>query len=117
MTRAKVLQLGLFVLVLGPVAYGFFRLLGLDGEFAGISAQLFLLLILVGWTGSYLFRVVTGKMTFLEQRRRYLTQYEELNSAGLLAKFNEMSEAEQIRLMHELEIEDKKKSSDSISDK
>ena len=83
----------------------FFRLLGLDAEFAGISAQLLLVLILVGWTGSYLFRVVTGKMTFMEQRKRYRASYEELTTSQLQAKFDNMSEEDQKRLLHELENE------------
>ena len=65
MTRAKVvlkLGLGLFC-ALGGVAYvGFSRRLGSErllGRDCGRSR--FLLLIVVAWTGSYLFRVVTGQ--------------------------------------------------------
>ena len=71
MTRGKVLLIGLIVLLLGGVGYVGFDALGLEGFSAGIAAQSLLVLIVVVWTGSYLFRVVTGQMTYMEQRRRY----------------------------------------------
>ena len=73
MTRAKVVLIGLIVLALGGVAYVGFEAVGVQGFSAGIAAQSLLVLIVVAWTGSYLFRVVT--MTFMEQRRRYREVY------------------------------------------
>ena len=76
MTRAKVLFIGLIVLALGGVGYLGFEALGIRGFSAGIAAQSLLVLIVVVWTGSYLFRVVTGQMTYMNQRRRYREVYD-----------------------------------------
>ncbi len=105
LTRANVLQLGFAVIVLGSAGYGFFRLIGFDGATAEMAAELILFLIVFGWTGSYLLRVVTGKMTFVEQRKRYLEAYEKLTTEELQSRFDLMSEEEQIRLIKELEKE------------
>ena len=103
LTRAKVLLLGFSVIPLGFIAYHLFRLIGIDEVSSGIANQIFLVLLLFGWTGSYLFRVFTGKMTFVEQRKRYLEEYEKLTSAELQTRFESMSEEEQINLLKELE--------------
>ena len=103
MTRANVLQLGLLVVLLGAIGYGFFRLIGLEGIPAGIAAESLLVFVVIGWTGSYLLRVVTGKMTFVEQRKRYLDAYEKLTTDELQSRFDSMSEEQQIRLIKDLE--------------
>ena len=105
LTRANVLQIGLAVIFLGAVGYGFFRLIGFEGASAGIAAEAILVLIVFGWTGSYLFRVVTGKMTFTEQRKRYRDAYEKITSAELQAQFESMSEEDQMTLLKEVESE------------
>ena len=103
MTRAKVLQLGLVILLLGGAGYACFRALGFDDTSAGIAAEAVLVLIVFAWTGSYFFRVITGKMTFVEQRKRYRKVYDELTNSKLQAKFDEMSEEDQIRLIKEMD--------------
>ncbi|MCP4972086.1 MAG: DUF3007 family protein [Prochlorococcus sp.] len=115
MTRAKVIQLGLAVLALGGLGYEVFSLLGFDAASAGIAAEALLFAVVVVWTGSYLLRVVTGKMTYMEQRRRYRESYENLTTAELQARFDAMSEQEQMALLEELEHETNaiKASSDS----
>ena len=105
LTRINVIQLGLGVLLLGALGYGVFRFIGFDGTSSGIAAEAILFLVVLGWTGSYLLRVVTGKMTFMEQRKRYRNAYEKLTSAELQASFDSMTEEEQIRLIEELEDE------------
>jgi hypothetical protein len=60
----------------------------------------------LGWTGSYLIRVVSGKMTFMQQRRSYQQAYENLRVGELEARFDALSEEEQIALLQDLE-EDK----------
>ena len=87
MTRGKVLLIGLIVLLLGGVGYVGFDALGLSGFSAGIAAQSLLVLIVV-WTGSYLFRVVTGQMTYMEQRRRYREVYDEQEADDLQKRFD-----------------------------
>ena len=103
MTRAKVLQLGLLVLLLGGVGYFVFRMFGLDPSKAGIASEALLILLLIVWTGSYFFRVITGNMTFMEQRNRYRKAYEELTTSKLQSSFDSLSEEEQQRLLKELE--------------
>ena len=46
-------------------------------------------------------------MTYIEQRKRYRNAYEKLTTAELQARFDSMSEEEQMLLMQELEIENK----------
>tara|TARA_Y100001968_G_C19147748_1_gene614636 strand:- start:134 stop:463 length:330 start_codon:yes stop_codon:yes gene_type:complete len=104
-TRSKVIQLGLLVLLLGGLGYVCFRSLGLDEASAGIAAEAVLVLIVLGWTGSYFFRVVTGKMTFIEQRKRYRKEYDQLTKSKLQEKFDNLPEEDQIRLIKELEEE------------
>mgnify|MGYP002005077678 CR=1 FL=1 len=87
MTRAKVIQLGFLVLILGGLAYSVFSFAGLDSISAGIAAQSILVVVVVGWTGSYLLRVVSGNMTFMQQRRRYQQAYENLSTAELSAGY------------------------------
>ena len=105
MTRAKVIQLGLGFFLLGGGGYVFFKMVGFDGASAGIASEAALVLVLVGWVESYVIRVVAGKMTFMEQRKRYLEAYEEMTSAELKARFEALSEEEQTLLMKELESE------------
>ena len=111
MTRSRVIQLGILFFLLGGLGYGFFRFLGLNGTSSGIAAEALLVALVFVWIGSYLLRVVTGKMTFMEQRKRYLKAYEELTTSELKARFDAMSESEQMRLMQELDLENNKSSS------
>ncbi len=99
MTRAKVFQIGLVVFVLGGLGYESFQLLGLESISAGIATQFILILIIFGWTASYLFRVFSGNMTFMEQRKRYREAYEKLTDEKIMKKFEAMTEEEKIELI------------------
>ncbi len=103
MTRGNVLQIGLFILLLGAIGYGCFRFIGLEAASAGIAAEAILIFIVIGWTCSYLLRVVTGKMTFNEQRKRYRDVYEKVTAAELQSKFESMTEDQQRAFLEELE--------------
>ncbi len=103
LTRAGVFQVGLLTLLLGAISYGAFIFFGFEEAFAGIAAQLILILVILVWVVSYLLRVVTGKMTFMEQRKRYLKVYEELTDTELQEKYDSMSDEEKIALIQELE--------------
>ncbi len=105
LTRGNVLQIGLALFLLGAIGYGGFRFIGFESASAGIAAESILLLLVLAWTGSYLFRVVTGKMTFVEQRKRYLDAYEKLSTKEIQSRFESMTEEEQIRLIKEIESE------------
>ncbi len=105
MTRGQVLLLGLGLLVLGAGGYGLFQATGFEGFSAGIAASVLLLLVVVGWTGTYLVRVVSGRMTFSEQRRRYRAGYDAATDAALEARFAALPAEEQARLLAELNLE------------
>ena len=113
MTRGKVLLIGLAVLLLGGVGYVGFDAAGLEGFSAGIAAQAVLVMIVVIWTSSYLFRVVTGQMTYMEQRRRYREVYDEQETQDLEARFEAMSPDEQQALLRKSGIEEKESTSGS----
>ncbi len=103
MTRAKILLIGLAILLLGGVSNELFKAIGFEGASAGIAAEATLMLLVLLWTISYLFRVITGNMTFMEQRKRYRKAYEEIKTEELKKTFDELSEEEQTRLINELE--------------
>ncbi len=105
MTRAKVFQIGLIVFALGGFGYELFQLLGFESVSAGIATQSILILIILVWTASYLFRVFTGNMTFMEQRKRYREAYERLTDKKILEKLESMTEEEKIELIKAVEEE------------
>ncbi|AGY59393.1 DUF3007 family protein [Gloeobacter kilaueensis] len=71
MRRIDALLWGLGILVVGGLLYGLLSLFGLSRIGAGLWAQLILVVGLVVWTGSYVFRVAGRKMTFNTQMRNY----------------------------------------------
>ena len=99
MTRAGVLKLGLGLLATGGLGYWLFEALGLEGFSAGIAAEALLVVVVVVWTSSYLFRVVTGRMTYMQQRRRYRSEYDQLTAQQLQERFDALSPEEQEALM------------------
>ena len=111
LTRANILQIGLLVFALGAIGYFSFRFFGFEGQQSGIASGALLVLLLSVWTGTYLFRVFTGTMTFNEQRKRYREAYEKITSAELLSKFESMTDEEQNQLIKEIEVEQKGNSS------
>ena len=108
MTRGKVLLIGLAVLLLGGVGYVGFDAAGLEGFSAGIAAQAVLVLIVVIWTSSYLFRVVTGQMTYMQQRRRYREVYDEQEIQDLDARFEALSPDEQQALLRKIGVDEQR---------
>ena len=99
MTRAKVFQIGLVVFLLGVLGYEVFQFLGFESLSAGIATQSILILIIIAWTASYLLRVFSGNMTFMEQRKRYREAYEKLTDEKIKEKFEAMTEEEKIELL------------------
>ena len=103
MTKLKVLQLGLLIAILGSFIYKFFPYSGLsDIESSSISNIILLLLVLI-WVSSYLLRVINGKMTFMEQRKRYREIYEKKFTEKLEKKFATLSSDEQEKLLEDFE--------------
>ena len=102
MTRAKALLLCLAVFLLGGAGYWGFSAAGFEDFDAGIAASVVLLVVVVGWTATYLTQVVTGKMTFMEQRRRYRSAYDAMETEAMREKFNSLSPEEQEALLKEV---------------
>ena len=102
MTRGKVLLIGLAVLLLGGLGQVGFQAAGFEGFSAGIAAQALLVVIVVVWTGTYLFRVVTGQMTYMDQRRRYREVYDKQEAEALQARFDALPEEEQQALLRKI---------------
>tara|TARA_B100001250_G_C19611164_1_gene705029 strand:- start:286 stop:612 length:327 start_codon:yes stop_codon:yes gene_type:complete len=105
LTRAKVFQIGLIVFLLGGLGFEVFQLLGFESISAGIATQSILILIIFAWTFSYLFRVFSGNMTFMEQRKRYREAYEKFTDEKIREKFETMTEKEKIELIKTVEEE------------
>ena len=103
MTKGKVIQIGIFVSLIGLISYQFAPQIGIDNFTASTISSCILILIVVTWVTSYVYRVVNGKMTFMEQRKRYRKEYEKVVSDRLETKFNALPKEEQEKLMKDLE--------------
>ena len=103
MTKGKVIQIGLFISLIGLISYKFAPQIGIDNFTATTLSSCVLILIVITWVTSYVYRVVNGKMTFMEQRKRYRKEYEKVVNDKLETKFNSLSKKEQQKLMEDLE--------------
>ena len=103
MTKGKVIQLGIFVSLIGLISLKFAPQFGFDDFTATTISSCILILIVITWVTSYVYRVVNGKMTFMEQRKRYRKEYEKVVNDKLETKFNSLSKEEQQKLMEDLE--------------
>ena len=103
MTKGKVIQIGLLISLLGILSYKLAPQFGVDNFTANTISSFILILIVITWVSSYVYRVVNGKMTFMEQRKRYRKKYEKVVNDKLEKKFNELSKEEQEKLMKDLE--------------
>ena len=98
MRRIDALGIGLAIFVGGGVIYIVLNTTGMSGISAGIWTQTLLVAGIVGWSLTYLFRVVTKNMTYNQQ----LKDYEE---AVLQKRLEEMSPEELAKLQEEIERE------------
>ena len=103
MTKGQAVLLGLTVFVVGGIGYWGFQATGIQEFSAGIATSFILMLVVIGWTSSYLLRVVGGKMTYMEQRRRYRDLYDAATNEQLQQRFDALSPEEQSKLMREVE--------------
>ena len=103
MTKGKVLQIGLLISLLGILSFKLAPQFGIDNFTASTISNFILIFIVITWVTSYIFRVVNGKMTFMEQRKRYRNEYEKIVNDKLENKFNSFSKEEQEKLMEDLE--------------
>ena len=103
MTKGKVIQIGLIISFIVLISYKFAPQIGIDNFTATTISSCILILIVITWVTSYVNRVVNGKMTFMEQRKRYRKEYEKVVNDKLETKFNSLSKDEQQKLMEDLE--------------
>ena len=103
MTKGKVIQIGLFIILIGLISYKFAPQIGIYNFTATTLSSCILILIVITWVTTYVNRVVNGKMTFMEQRRRYRKEYEKVVNDKLETKFNALSKEEQQKLMKDIE--------------
>ncbi|MBM5801668.1 MAG: DUF3007 family protein [Cyanobacteria bacterium K_DeepCast_35m_m2_023] len=99
MTKGQALLIGLAVLGLGAAGYAGFQATGLQGFSPGIAASALLMVVVLVWTGSYLFRALTGGMTYMQQRRSYREAYDAFTDAELMRRFEALSPEEQARVL------------------
>jgi hypothetical protein len=71
MSRIDVLLISFGVFGVGGLAYVVLQVVGLDNINAGIWSQVLLVAIVLGWAGSYVFRVSNRNMTYDQQRADY----------------------------------------------
>ncbi len=95
MRRIDVFAICFGIFVAGGLFYGLFKVAGLDGLDAGIWSQAALVLVVVAWVSTYLFRVGTRTMTFHKQREEY-------EEAALQRRLDDMSPEELEKLTTEL---------------
>ena len=103
MTKGKVIQIGLFISLFGLISYKLAPKFGLDNFTTNTISSFILIVIVITWVSTYVYRVINGKMTFMEQRKRYRKKYEKIMNDKLEIKFNSMSKEEQEKLMQDLE--------------
>ena len=103
MTKGKVVQIGIFISLLGLISYKIAPQLGIDNFTASTISSCILILIVITWVTSYVYRDVNGKMTFMEQRKRYRKEDEKVVNDKLETKFNSLSKEDQQKLMEDLE--------------
>ena len=103
MTKGKVLQIGLLISLLGLLSYKIAPQFGMDKFPSSTISNFILIAIVITWVSSYLLRVFNGKMTFMEQRKRYRKEYEKIVNDKLEIKFNLLSKEDQKKLMEDLE--------------
>ena len=101
MTKGQAVLVGLAVLGLGGVGYAAFAATGFEGFSAGIAASALLMVVVVGWTATYLLRALTGNMTYMQQRRTYRAAYDAFTDEELQRKFAALSPEEQEQLLRE----------------
>lgn len=98
MRRIDALGIALGVFIAAGLVYVALQIFGLDGINAGIWTQTALVVVLVGWSLTYLFRVGNKNMTYNQQLKDY-------EDAVLQKRLEEMSPEELAKLQEEIEQE------------
>lgn len=96
MRRIDAILIALGVFLAGGIIYLGFQFLGIDAAQAGIWSQVLLVVGLIGWVATYLFRVFTNDMTYHKQVKDY-------EDAFFAKQLEKMSPEEIEKLMAEKE--------------
>ena len=103
MTKGKVVQIGFLLALIGFISLNVLPLAGYAELTTSSISSVLLILIIILWVLSYVYRVMNGNMTFMEQRKRYRTKYEKVIDEKLKSKFNSLSSEEKEKLLEEIE--------------
>ena len=103
MTKGKVVQIGLIIFLLGLILYKFAPQFSSNEIITGSVSNIILFSIIFIWVTTYILRVINGKMTFMEQRKRYRKEYDKIMDEKLKKKFESMTIEEQEILLKDLE--------------
>jgi Protein of unknown function (DUF3007) len=106
MRRIDALGITLAVFVAGGLGYVLLQTIGLDSIKAGIWSQVALVIVILGWSATYIFRVSNRNMTYDQQR----AEYEE---AILQQRLEAMTPEELAKLQAEVDAEKALKSTES----
>ncbi|MFB2919639.1 MULTISPECIES: DUF3007 family protein [Aerosakkonema] len=98
MRRIDVIVIGLGIFAAGGIAYLVLQVAGLDSQQAGIWSQAFLVVGIIVWLLTYIFRVSSKQMTYNQQ----LKDYEE---AVLNKRLEELTPEELAKIATEIEQE------------
>ena len=103
MTKGKLIQIVFLLALVGFIILKMFPEIGYENIMTNSISSIALLLIIFLWVFSYLYRVINGKMTFIEQRKRYRAKYDKFIDEKLQNKFNSLPYEEQEKLLKDLE--------------
>lgn len=98
MRRIDVITISLGIFAIGGITYFFFQAIGFDGLSAGVWSQALLVVVVLAWTLTYLFRVANKDMTYNQQLKDY-------EDAVLQKRLEEMTPEELEKLQQEIEQE------------
>ncbi len=99
MRRIDAIGITFGVFVAGGILYLLLQATGLDSIQAGIWTQAALVAVLLGWLGTYLFRVFTQQMTYNQQLKDY-------EAAVLQKRLEELTPEELAALEAQLQAEE-----------
>ena len=95
MRRIDAIAISLAIFLGGGLVFFLLQIVGLDGIDAGIWTQVILVVGLLGWASTYLFRVLGKNMTYNKQMKDY-------EDAVMQKRLEEMSPEELAKLQAEI---------------
>lgn len=98
MRRIDAIGIGLCIFVAGGLVYVGLHLTGLNNQQAGIWSQVMLVIGLIGWVSTYVYRAVNKNMTYHQQREKY-------EQAFFQKRLDELTPEELAKLQAEIEQE------------